>query len=676
MRAHLRRWIPLLLLLALLLPLHLRRAALEGSLWLDETFSLMLAAQPVSHILDFSTIDTNPPGYFLALKAWLKLGRALAGEPGILWARSLGILAWLALAAGTGWLGRRLCGPALGAALAWVVAGSGYAGWFAKDARGYSLATVALFLAFLALHALFDAARGAPKPALPEALLWATFAAGLAAAFWTHILSGLVAALLALLWLAMTLALGGRRRRFAWGGAAALAAAFLAVLPWALRLRGQAAALRGGATDWMTPATGETWRQVFLYWFPFGPSGDPASPPAWFWAPLGVLSLAAPLALFLIRASSGRERRSGASSLAPWLAGSGLAIALLFTTTLWLLQRLHLAAVFHASRYPALTAAFWAAGLAGLAFIGGGEGRARGLASSLALVPWLLASALGQSAALRTETERGSALRATLQAAAAGAPLFVLPPELMPFHRELLRGHAARRIEELPCALPGLARVAVLDLNFWPSLSGPRDLIAARAIADGRLAQERAITVFPYPERDFTLTLLGGLHGAAARALCGGGERGGFAPAPRPIPPDAASRALPEDQLFTDGWSFLELDGDFALRRWGTRSTVRVVFDRPLPPGDYALHFRGYRAAHPEARAIVRLRLAGTTAERGVTSPGGEIDERLDLHLDRALARPVLVVEHPTWSPRDSGSPGDPRVLSVLLRWAWIEKRR
>src|SRR5262245_48050391 len=154
------RWVPIALLLALLLPVHLRRAALGGSLWLDETFSLMLALQPAAHVLDISAIDTNPPGYFLALKAWLKLGRQLGREPGILWARSLGVVAWVVLALGTAWIGGRLGGWVLGAALAWTVAGSGYAAWFAKDARGYSLAAAALFLAFLALLDRYRAARG------------------------------------------------------------------------------------------------------------------------------------------------------------------------------------------------------------------------------------------------------------------------------------------------------------------------------------------------------------------------------------------------------------------------------------------------------------------------------------------------------------------------------------
>ena len=128
--AALRSTAGLFLLLAIFLPLQLRRAALAGYWWVDESESVLLASGPVARIFDYAASDTNPPGYFLALKPWLALGRLLPGERGVLWARTPAVLAWALLAIFLWFKGRRRFGPTAGAALTWAVCASAVTDWF------------------------------------------------------------------------------------------------------------------------------------------------------------------------------------------------------------------------------------------------------------------------------------------------------------------------------------------------------------------------------------------------------------------------------------------------------------------------------------------------------------------------------------------------------------------
>jgi hypothetical protein len=103
------------------------------------------------------------------------------------------------------------------------------------------------------------------------------------------------------------------------------------------------------------------------------------------------------------------------------------------------------------------------------------------------------------------------------------------------------------------------------------------------------------------------------------------------------------------------------------LRRWGAAPQVTVRFDRQLGPGDYVLHYRGYRTALPTPSVSLRFRFEAT--ELAVAEPEGDFAVGFRFHLDRAT-RPLLLVEHPVWSPADS--PGSRR-LSSLLWYAWID---
>jgi hypothetical protein len=661
-----RRFAPafgLVLLIAAVLPLRIWRASLETSLWIDETASLVLAQQPVGMILDTSAIDTNPPGYYLLLKAWLKAGRALGLEPGILWARLLGVLAWIALAAIAWSAGQRLFGPLYGTVLAVAVAGSSYSAVLANDARGYSIASVALFSCFLILLRSYQEEvleDGGPAPWRPAAARWLLYTAGATAALWTHLLSLLVLGCLALLWLVLLVRSRAWTSGFARFGAAAQLAALLLFLPWLAQIQRQVAGLRASAPAWMTPPTGLNLSSVFWWWYPFGRVGDPHHVPALLLPALGALSVLLPLAA----AAGGRSRRpqERQARLLGALAYGGLGISFLFVLLLWEIQRLGVASVFYAPRYPALSAALWAGGLVGLA---GAHGRRPGINLWGFLLPWIACSVIGQWWGLSGEAHGGleAALAREARKPPPGAPLYAMPSELAPFYRKTLARYQVRRIEDLPCGLAGASEGWVLSLSPWRVFDRPRDLIVQRLLAGDTLAgsvQRLSIA------RDYALYHLGSVRQDAAADLC----REGLQPTGRLIPPRAVTVALPEEQRYTDGWSYPEVSAERRLYRWASRASVAVRFDRPLPAGDYVVHYQGYRSALPRDPAAMAFRFgdASQTAMR----PQGEVLLQFRAHLSGSMRHPVLVVEHPLWSPAASGSP-DSRSLASAFFLAWVE---
>ena len=393
------------------------------------------------------------------------------------------------------------------------------------------------------------------------------------------------------------------------------------------------------------------------------------------------------------------------------LACCGFGVSLLFVGLLWGLQRLGLMTVFFAPRYPALTAALWAAGLAALsawAVERAGWPRAR---VWFLLLPWLACAVLGQLWAIRAEQSGG--LRAMRERFSPLLPparsrLYVLPADLLPFFRHTFGSFDLRPIEELPCALHKAAPAngaTVLDLNFWHVLDHPQDLVARRVItggpggasdgpgagsasvADGARGRPRAGSAsaangaggelagrverasFPDWRADFNVYRLSSIAPARAAELCARG----FQPAGWDDPPRALASALAENQKYARGWSFPELGPDLRLRRWASRPIAEVLFDRPLAPGRYRLHYSGYRAGFPEKIARLELHLEGEPAAHVFDVPEGPIDIAFDFTLARAARRPLLRVIHPTWIPRTATGSSDARHLASLFSHAWIE---
>jgi hypothetical protein len=723
-----RKWrsgaLGLLALLALVLPLRVARAAIENSLWIDEIASLMLASHPLGAIVDHGAVDTNPPGYFFALKVWLKLAKLAGAEPGVLWARLLGTLCWLVLALAAWAAGTRCRGASFGAVLAWTVAAGAYAGVQANDARGYSISSVALFVCLAVLVVQYRDGPSASRASRRALLLWLVYAAAATTAMWTHLLAAPVCVLLGLAWLLLALAIRRRCPSFLYLGGLAHLLAGLSFLPWLLHLRAEVESLRESAVGWMTPATVPNLLAVFAYWYPFGRIAGPDQPGWQLFDSLGALSLLAPLAAALwaararprqdfqpAAAASGEhlppgDRRPPGDGRPPEghglpgdsrpllvLALCGFGVSLLFVGLLWALQRLGLMTVFFAPRYPALTAAPWAAGVAALsawAVERAGWPRAR---VWFLLLPWLACAGLGQLWAIRAEQSGG--LRAMRQRFSpllppGGSRLYVLPADLLPFFRRTFGRFDLRPIEELPCALRKAApatAATVLDLNFWHVLDHPQDLVARRVIAGaasggpgagaagapdgagGELAGTVERATFPDWRADFGVYRLSSIAPARAVELCARG----FQPAGWDDPPRALASALAEDQKYARGWSFPELGPDLRLRRWASRPIAEVLFDRPLAPGRYQLHYSGYRAGFPEKIAHMELRLEGDPAAHAFDVPEGPIEILLGFTLARTARCPLLRVTHPMWTPRAATGSSDARHLASLFSHAWIE---
>src|SRR4029077_18506402 len=344
-----------------LLPLQIRRAGLEGYWWVDENESVLLASGPVARIFDYAASDTNPPGYFLALKPWLSLGRHLPGERGVLWARLPAILAWALLAIFLWFEGRRRFGPVAGAAVTWAVCASAYTDWFIH-ARGFGISSACVLACGLLLFGrITDAAADPPRPG--SAWPWIAYALCAEAAMWTHLTSLIALGLLGGIWLVAALRLRARAPRLLLAGGVAHGAAVLAFLPWLVHLCDQVAARRNEDSWWVTAATLKQWLLVFFRWYPFGDTELPTA----VWLSLGILTLGVPLAAALV--ASRRRGHPGSAATRGLAVGAGMALAfaIVFTSILWSLQRVLGPSVFHGPRYPCLARGVWALGLALLA---------------------------------------------------------------------------------------------------------------------------------------------------------------------------------------------------------------------------------------------------------------------------------------------------------------------
>ncbi|MCP4548516.1 MAG: hypothetical protein GY835_18830 [bacterium] len=660
----------LVLLLALWLPLTAWRAQLESNFWIDETYSVMLTTYPASRLIEMTAADAHPPGYYLALKVWLKTGRLLGFEPGIRWARALNVGCWgfLAIAA---WLGgRRLFGSRGGTLFAWTVAGSAYPALVARDLRSYGVATVALLVCFLVLLLLVRRRDDDTADSTRILLLWAAYAGAASVALWTHLLSTIALGLLFLLWIGFFV----RRRHmipaFAWGGLGAHLVVVLGFLPWLARIGRQLGYLERSAPDWMTPPTVANLFRVFTFWYPFSRIGDPTSEGNGVLVPLGVVAVGLPLAAALWAACLRSEQ--GAGSFTARAAILATAVAFGFVTVLWGLHRLGITYTFHGPRYPALTANLWAAGLGLLAVFSAGRLRAkRGLAVAL-VAPWLICSALGQWILAGREAQWGLASwegRLGGLFPQPGAAIYVMPSELIPFYRRSLSKYALRRIDDLPCDGKTLKTATVVNVNFWSGLDRPRDHLLRHLIETSTVAKHVVRKGFPERQKDYTMYRLEEIHPDVMGGLC---EDGVLSKADRTLA-GAASRALPEYQIAGAHWSFLEIRPELETSRWSTAQATPVVFDQALAAGDYILHLTGYRSPYPHEPLMMRVSLDDATNSFEEPVPGGAFHLRFPVQLRAANQRPVVMVEHDTWRPADYSSSNDERTLSFLLLAGWFE---
>jgi mannosyltransferase len=126
------------------------------ALWNDEAFSFFVAFRDAAHTLDFMRQDTQPPLYYLALTAWLRLGH----DPATL--RALSLLAMAPVPLLLFDAARRLLGVrvALLAVLLFVLAPDSVS--WAQKARPYAVQALLVAVAFWGFVRLWTA--GPRKP--------------------------------------------------------------------------------------------------------------------------------------------------------------------------------------------------------------------------------------------------------------------------------------------------------------------------------------------------------------------------------------------------------------------------------------------------------------------------------------------------------------------------------
>ncbi|MBN1286878.1 MAG: glycosyltransferase family 39 protein [Anaerolineae bacterium] len=156
------------ILVVLLLAARLRVAALGGeALWIDETFSLWAAGEPlVAGPAAVAANDVHPPLYFILLGFWTRLAgdSELAG-------RYFSALAGVLSAALVYALGRRLSGARAGLCAALVFAVMGMPVRYARELRMYAL------LCLLSIAATYAYVRWLERPTRRRAALYAAPAA-------------------------------------------------------------------------------------------------------------------------------------------------------------------------------------------------------------------------------------------------------------------------------------------------------------------------------------------------------------------------------------------------------------------------------------------------------------------------------------------------------------------
>ena len=663
-------WALVLLLFVVVTPLRLWRASLESTFWIDEVYSVELANFPLRTMFDLTAVDAHPPGYYLELKIWNRLGRSSGMEPGVFWGRLLGTLAWAAMVFAIWLLGRMAMGPVGGALLACVVGFSSPAAWTASQMRGYSLAFPALTVCFMILIALRRRTRADCAGGLDDAVLWALYGFCAALSLWNHLLSAIVLFLFGLLWIAWSFSAGSGRRGWIVGGAIAQACAILLFLPWAVKIGDNLGYLYGQHLDWMTPATVGNFLRVFLFWYPLG---DAPAVPRGLLLALGGLSLLVPV-FALVWACLFKPRKDRRDEWARWrmLALTGLGIALANVAILWIVHRAGFWPLFHGPRYPVFTAGCWAAGLVGLA--GWAVARAGWRLAWIwaLLAPWFLAGTIGQALMARVEPTLGLKnwrYGTQLTMPAPGRTIYMMPSEFIPYFRDSLAGYRLERIEALADAAPADDSVWVLCVLPWKDAMRERDAIVYGVLLSGELCRETKHEILDTKAQFYELFTLTGFRPRKAHETLAGA----LSFIPIDAPPEALASVHPRQLWRVDGWGGIE--GDEARRAWrwtqGERS--RLTIPGQLGPGPCTIHLLGLRQPYPTDRTRLKIDIEGEPRGYEVELPPHYF--RLEIPIDLASRHTQLRLDlrHPTFVPSD-WIPGstDHRPLGFRFQALWV----
>jgi hypothetical protein len=671
------------------------RITSENSLWCDEIVTAILSNLPVEELIDKASLSSHPATYYLAIKAWNKLGRLAGLDPGVAWDRLPGLLGWLALILGAWRIGRRLLGGDGGALLVILVAVSAQTFWAVRTMRGYALATPTLGLCFLLMAWIAEIGQREAPSRRAFIRVWTLYALAGGVAIGSILLSGVVLLLLGLWWLglcAQTIRRQGWHRAWrsplAAGGVLAHAFIVLCFLPTLIDVFEKLAHHPATGRGWMTPPTVMNFLRVFALWYPWGLQGGlrPGAEP-WQMA-VGALTLlvVAPAMLCRRRSVSGGGFAASAPArhdAAIRLAMAGLFVALLNVAILWTIDRFRPNLAFHGPRYTISTNPAWAAGLAGLyawasrrwpwrwRWTGGA-----GLAWLLA-IPWLASNliALGADVIGGPARDQAREIRAQFGDPSSNAsPLYVMPSELIPYFSRTLAGYPARRIEALAETPDGARGVRVLNLNMWINYDRDRDRAILAALTPGKLADAVQWVDFPpghSPYDYYRACVLSGFHAGVMRRLADNG----FHERSIPTPPGALAMVTPRDLKMSDGWNYMEIGADQESWRWSSATRAKARLNAPLAPGTYAFEIHGLRQPCPHSVETLRIAMEGESAQAALTLPSGWFSKRVELTLTRPHKHPILVFEHPVFrmdvaNPQmDVANPhsNDPRFLGWMF---------
>lgn len=159
----------------------------EQELWVDEAFSFHIATIP--NWLGSLSIDTNPPLYYLLLRAWIKIAGQSEAALRLLSA-GLGTLFVMAAI----WAGREFFTPSVGLWSGWFGAVAPLHIYYSQEARTYTLLSLALLLTYVMIW------RALRKNTLKSWILVSACALFALYAHYFAILGLLSAAFLVLIW--------------------------------------------------------------------------------------------------------------------------------------------------------------------------------------------------------------------------------------------------------------------------------------------------------------------------------------------------------------------------------------------------------------------------------------------------------------------------------------------
>lgn len=652
----------LIMLLAVSLPFQVLRNAHPGTFWVDEYFSVLLAERPMSYIINITTFDAHPPGYYLLLRLWMLLGKAVGIDGSIFWVRLPSLLGAALLTCLAWWGGRRLAGVGPGTVFAVLVAFASQVSTIGRDARNYAFVVPLIFLCFLIIRR--ESARRDDVHWLP----WCLYGLAASAALWMHLLSSFALFYLGLLWLWKC---RGHRLSspFVLFGGIANGLAALSFVPWLLVLRYQLEYLSTTGLDWMDTPNLHTLWAVFALWFPFGRVG-PVSILDYqdVWLAAAVLTLL-PMGLFVLaRLAIGRSVYTPRALLG---IEAGL-VAFAYVCTLCLIDAYGIARIWKGDRYTVLVLPLWMLSVCILARESAAAfGRGR-VYTGLLLLPWVAATWHG-----RTYLHTSERLHVDLRAETAVAlrqlppdvPIYMAPSELAGYFDVIFDGRNILPLETIAFPAQRPDRAILLTVESWQNIFSVPDRIATSMTASGHLAETGWLHRAVRRRSDLPMNVytLDGIQWDRVGQLLEPEFRAR-------MHPRAVAISAPEALSIRDGFGYLELGTDSTPFQWSNKAEVFLRFDRPLAPGNYTVNVRLFRHPYPEPVAPMTFRLPGTSGEWTQEVPEGIHHLQFSLVVSATVGEPVLVVTHSVWQPaRVFPGSADKRWLGFLFNEAWID---